>query len=93
MNQDSDRKRMIDDMLVVISWLPPHFRHEAVLILFARGLRRLEPADLHATRAELVQEAPPCPCGCDNRTALAEILEGHLWLRELGFIRPDTSPG
>jgi hypothetical protein len=77
------------DVFVNIVSLPPRAQHEAMLAFFASGLRRMSRQSIERLRVELVLEFPRCPCGCNNRVILSEILEGHLVLRKHGLIRCD----
>ena len=76
-----------NDVFVNIVSLPPRAQHEAMLLFFASGLQRMSRHNIERLRVELVLEFPRCPCGCNNRVILSEILEGHLALRKQGLIR------
>ena len=86
MDQRQKRERRRDEMLVRITCLPPVVQHEAMLGLFTSGLEQLSPTEIREMRLDLVREFPLCPCGCDNRPQLIEILDGHLMFRDLGLI-------
>jgi hypothetical protein len=87
MDRRRNRKKFTDDFLVTMRCLPLSAQHEAMLTIFGAGLRQLSLSTIRKLRAQLILKAPTCPCGCNNRLELAEILEGHVALRDHGLVR------
>jgi hypothetical protein len=92
MEQRSKREKFNEEVLAEISALPADEQHDAMLVFFGTGLRKLTRHAIRRMRADLIHEFPSCLCGCDLRPALHDLLEGHLVLRDLGLLRQDRRP-